>query len=340
MFALMQISMAAGVFYTNDDVNFRSGPSIDSSVISTLISGSKIEVLEHGWSNVKYDGMEGFVRSDFLVISANGNSGFYVTTDTVNFRTGSSLESAVISTLHLATAVEVISHGWSQVSVNGSTGYVRSDFISSSASSSSSESQAADTTLKTNDGVNLRSGPSTEYSVLATLNANTNVRVLEHNPDGWSKVEHNGNTGYIRSDFLSVSGRSVELLEWSSVRNLIQYGTTIRVYDVGTGISFNIQCFSKGDHADVETLTKADSEAHLRTHGGVRTWNARPVWVTIADRTIAASLHGMPHDVSWVPDNDMDGHICLHFLGSTTSSTSASYKANLQNAVQEAWDAR
>jgi hypothetical protein len=116
-------------------------------------------------------------------------------------------------------------------------------------------------------------------------------------------------------------------------------GVPMRVVDVRTGISFNLQSFSIGDHADVEPPTLADTEAKLSSRGGRWSWAPRPVWVTINGRTIAGALAGMPHDVSTIPDNGVNGHFCLHFRGSTTTSTSATYRRDLQNAVTEAFEA-
>lgn len=340
-FALAMTSLAAESLVTTDSVNFRTGPSLDASVIATLNTGASVEVLEHnpsGWSKVKSNGTTGYIRSDFLTVPPGASSMVFRTTDGVNFRRSPSLDAEILATLPGRTEVEVLEHdpsGWSKVTVNGTTGYIRSDFLSITGAGS-----AGSTTMRTNDGVNFRVAPSTDSDIIRVLRANSEVQVLENNSNGWSRVIHEGSTGYVRSDFLSVNGRNVELLDWSIVRNMITCGEIIPVYDVRTGLSFNIKCFSVGVHADVEPATRADMEIHLRTHNGVRSWSARPVWVTIAGHTIAASLHGMPHDVSTIPDNGMDGHICLHFLGSTAGNSSESYKRDLQNAVQEAWNAR
>ena len=341
LFIFSQSAIAAEYYITTDDVNFRTGSSLDASIIDTISSGTGVEVLEHGWSKVRFDGSTGYIRSDFIDRTSISGSLVYKTTDGVNFRNGSSLDSSIIATLSPGTKVEVLEHGWSKVKAGDQVGYIRSDFLVNPATVSLSASAGTSKQiLKTIDGVNVRSGPSTSYSILKTLEANTEVEVLERDPDGWTKIIHDGTIGYIRSDLLSVNGRKVELLEWSTVKNMIPLRTSMRVYDVRTGISYSIKCFSAGDHADVETVTKADTAAHLKTHNGVRSWSARPVFVTIGDRTVAASLHGMPHDVSWISDNDMNGHLCLHFLGSTTSSSSAKYKSDLQSAVQEAWNSR
>ena len=355
-FVLMQTVLAAEMHVTDDDINFRSEPSMESDVIMSVNTKTVIDVLEHdptGWSKVKVNGTVGYIRSDYLTIPSGVEYVSFRTTADVNFRISPSLDSGVISTLTTGSAVQVLEYdpaGWAKVSSNGTVGYAKSEFLmlviqgaqqtAGSASETQSQSSQSQSTLKTIDGVNFRFGPSLDADIITTLNAGVSVEVLERDVDGWSKVMFDGTIGYIKADLLSVNGRVVELLNWSVVRNMIQRGTPIYTIDVRTGRTFTIQCFSIGDHADVEPLTRADTDTMFDIRGGVWSWAARPVWVSIGGHLIAASIHGMPHDVSTIPDNGMNGHLCLHFLGSTTSSSSASYKADLQNAVQEAWNAR
>jgi len=114
--------------------------------------------------------------------------------------------------------------------------------------------------------------------------------------------------------------RGVQLLHWDEVRSFLPLGRPIQIFDVGTGISFNVISMSNGLHADVEPATAADT-AKLYEAFGAHTWNARPVWVTIGERTVAAAIHSMPHASDTVAGNDMVGHVCLHFYGSTTHNT-------------------
>lgn len=54
----------------------------------------------------------------------------------------------------------------------------------------------------TTDGVNLRSEPNTECSVVTVLEQGTQVRMVGEE-DGWVKVSYNNQEGYIRADFLT-----------------------------------------------------------------------------------------------------------------------------------------
>jgi len=349
-FIVIQTASAAETLVTNDAVNFRSSPSLDASVITSFGPGVSVEVLEHdpvGWSKVRVNGTTGYIKSDYLTIPSGVEYVTFITIDGVNFRSGPSLDASVLWGVGIDTPVAVFEHnpvGWSKVRIDGVMGYIKSEFLalpiqgSQQANSTSAQSRSH-VTLKTVDGVNFRSGPSLDASIIRTIDTGTSVDVLERDPSGWSMVSFEGTIGYIKSDLLSVNGRVVELMNWSEVRKILKNGVPIYTIDVRTGRTFTIQCFSIGDHADVEPLTQADTDTMFDIRGGVWSWAARPIWVNIGDHLIAASIHGMPHDVSTIRDNGMNGHLCLHFLGSTTSSTSASYKADLQNAVMEAWNA-
>ena len=113
----------------------------------------------------------------------------------------------------------------------------------------------------------------------------------------------------------------VEKLHWHEVRRIFPYHVPTRITDIGTGIYFYVITMSNGNHADVETVTAYDTELLFQAFGGIKTWVARPVWVTLGDRTISAALHSMPHAGWVVQGNNMDGHLCLHFYGSTTHNT-------------------
>jgi hypothetical protein len=245
-------------------------------------------------------------------------------------------------TVATGTNVEVLEHdpaGWSRVKINGTTGYIKSEFLARPPSQQGASSQPS-FFLRTADGVRFRAGPSTDHNTLRLLRGGTLVEVLEQVTVGdfnWSKVKVGSDIGYIRSDLLSIGGGNIELLDWSAAKDLVPLRTNIRVLDVRTGISFNLRAFSKGNHADVEPPAREDTDAILRTRNGVWAWAPRPVWVTIGNRVIAASLNGMPHDVSTISDNGMNGHLCLHF--NNTVANNKSYQRDLNNAVMEAWNA-
>ena len=345
-------------FRATAGVNVRSGASTGADIIDSVARGGNVEVLEHvpnAWSRVRVDGTAGFIRSDFLTRSEPGTSigvgpsaqvasatqaapTTLRTVGNVNMRSGPSTNYNRIALLAPNTSVEVLAalpSGWSRVNHGGTTGYISSELISAAGAPNQSVVRLYTNTA----GVRLRSGPSTNYRIVDSFSVGTAVEVLENRADGWSRVRHGGNTGFIRSDLLGPS-TTFQMIEWSEARRIIPTGRNFRVVDVRTGISFNLRAFSIGRHADVEPVTQADTDAILRTRNGNWSWAARPVWVTIGDRTFPASLNGMPHGGGTISGNGINGHFCLWFRGSnSTGSTSVSYRNNMLAAVEEAWRA-
>lgn len=350
-------ALAADVFTTDTTVRLRAEASTASEVITTLPPGTSVEVLEHdpaGWSRVKAGDAIGHIRSDLLTFPAGSLPATFRTTEGVNMRSTQSTDGEVVRRIYAGESVEVLDHdpaGWSRVRYDGSEGFVRSDFLmrrisssgttSSGSSSRSSSSSGGNETrvMWTTDGVNLRSGPSTDASIIRTVSAGSAVSVTGYNPSGWSSVSVGGSSGYIKSEFLRPSTSSVELLEWSAVKRILQRHVPYQVIDVRTGTTYKIQAFSLGNHADVEPPTQADTDILHNLYGGVWSWNPRPVWVLIDGRLIAAAINGMPHGGGVISGNGMNGQICLHFFGSYVHNGNASYARQMQGGVMEAFEA-
>lgn len=144
--------------------------------------------------------------------------------DVVNIRSGPGTDADIVGTLAAGGKVTVTGEtsGWYQVSVNGVTGYIRKDFLTStqtttpsttSAANSTSDSASAAeiasasnyssaSTLYTTDGVNVRANPGTGSGVLATLGAGSAVTVIGET-DNWYIVSTGSGKGYIAKSYLS-----------------------------------------------------------------------------------------------------------------------------------------
>ncbi|MCL2224374.1 MAG: SH3 domain-containing protein [Defluviitaleaceae bacterium] len=198
-------------------------------------------------------------------------------------------------------------------------------------------------TFITTSRLNLRTAPGTYNERIRTVNPGTRVEVLDFGCGYWFEVYHNGTTGFMYAAHLRELGDGtsafgeVELLHWSYARYVMTLGTIATLIDVRTGLSWQVASFSNGNHADIETITAEDTAIKLQAFGSW-TWTPRPVIVLINDRTIAASVNGMPH-AGWTRSgNNMNGHVCLHFLGSTTHRPAAQHVRDHQNAVMEAYN--
>lgn len=137
---------------------------------------------------------------------------------------------------------------------------------------------------------------------------------------------------------ISNTNSRVELMHWDKVREILPIGVPIKIHDILTGLTYNVQSLSNGLHADVETVTAADTEIMFETFGREWSWDVRPVWVTVGNYILAASINGQPHSVYTISDNNMDGHVCLHFYGSTTHNGNLDFARLHQDKVIEAWE--
>ena len=125
------------------------------------------------------------------------------TGSSLRIRAETSTSSEIITTLDKSVAVAILddtTEGWYQVAYNGKTGYVSADYLLMD------QDNVFETYGRVNgDGVNVRSGASTEAEVLASVNTGTIVTV-NGLVDGWYDVTcQYGTKGYIRSDFLDLT---------------------------------------------------------------------------------------------------------------------------------------
>ncbi|MBM7566372.1 hypothetical protein [Paenibacillus sacheonensis] len=112
-----------------------------------------------------------------------------------------------------------------------------------------------------------------------------------------------------------------KLLTWPEAKSIVTMKSNLSVVDLETGLRFEVQRRAGSTHADVQPLTKRDTEIMKRIYQGKWSWRRRAILVVKDGQTIAASMNGMPHGGDGIPDNDFQGHFCIHFLGSSTHKT-------------------
>ena len=211
---------------TANDVNFRSGPSTSYSVIGKFNKGDKVEYLgESGsWIKVKYSDKTGYVYEEYVgEDTSNTTTIKYVNATSLNVRSGPSTSYSVIGKLSNGTKVEVIStsNGWSKIKYDGGTGYVSSKYLSSSSTESSTTTKYVNAT-----SLNVRSGPSTSYSIIGQLSNGERVEVISTS-NGWAKIKYNGQTGYVSSKYLSNTASDSSSSTSTSVNKVISLAKSL-----------------------------------------------------------------------------------------------------------------
>lgn len=125
------------------------------------------------------------------------------TGSSLRMRAEASTSASIVTTLDKSVAVAVLDDsidGWYKVNYNGNVGYVSADYLVIDQDNIFESYGSVNT-----DGVNVRSGASTDSAVLASVDAGTIVTVNAF-VDGWYDVTcEYGTEGYIRSDFLDLT---------------------------------------------------------------------------------------------------------------------------------------
>lgn len=113
----------------------------------------------------------------------------------------------------------------------------------------------------------------------------------------------------------TISAANVRYANWyTEVKAKCRQYPNATVYDFTTGISWQVNMFSLGAHADSEPLTATDTANMNKAFGGKTTWTAKAVWVVFSDGTVyMGSTHNYPHAPSNIRNNNFDGHLCIHF---------------------------
>ena len=195
-------------------LNLREYPSYSAKVLGIYYNGAVCRVINNanGWYMVEIDGMIGYFRHEFLVVS--GASSATVTAANgkpVNLRSGPSTAYQAVCSIKAGTPVSVLlkGNGFWQISANGTTGFMSSAYLS--------EGKGADDRPVTsgylivtspNQGkVNLRAQPSSSAKVLTQYASGTRLEVVEGGLN-WCKVygKSSGLTGYIMTRFTTVYG--------------------------------------------------------------------------------------------------------------------------------------
>ena len=195
-------------------LRLRSEPSTSSSTLAYLNTGAQVEILEDlgDWLQVSYKGSTGYLFASYVSSSANasvvsaaaaesvaGATGV-ITGSTVNFRSGPSMDDSIITTLTDGTELTIVSvtEDWCMVDLDDQEGYVKADYVSVNGIP-----LVDPRGIITGDCVNVRSTPSTEGSIITKVYAGNLVDLIALEGD-WYTVSCDGQTGYIRSDFLRV----------------------------------------------------------------------------------------------------------------------------------------
>ncbi len=209
---------------TTAKLNVRKGPGTKYAKMGTLSKGAKVEVitkLPSGWYKIKYKGTYGYVLGKYVKLNTPQQDEKVIatgkTTAQLNVRKGSSTKYAKIGSLSKGAKVEIVSklsNGWYKIKYNGTYGYVSGAYVKlDSEQPKPGEDEKIIATGKTTvSSLNVRSGPSSNYSKLGILTKGTKVEVVERYSNGWYKIKYKGSYGYVSGAYVSLDGSKGEVI--------------------------------------------------------------------------------------------------------------------------------
>ena len=140
-----------------------------------------------------------------ITASAAGNTMYgigFVNASSLRLRSEANTNSTILATAYRNECVAVISKSgeWYKVNYNLQEGYMHEDYLTVS----TKENAELGYGKVTGSGVNMRSGPSTSYTVAAVSSKGDKCYIIGLN-NGWYKVIYNGKICYIRSDYVELT---------------------------------------------------------------------------------------------------------------------------------------
>ena len=218
---------ASGYAYTTDAVNVRSGPGTSYSVLGYYNRGDLVTItgtVSNGWTQVRLPGgVVGYVNSSYLTnsypaggynpITIPSGSNFKVTTSALNIRTGPGTNYGIIGVLKKGDQVTRIGQNgkWFKIATsNNVEAWVSSKYLASvDGTAAYVDDTTSPTVLYATTGLNVRSGPSTKYSIVGGLNKGDRVTKIGKSGN-WTKIAWGGGSAYVYTKYLQASPSSYQ----------------------------------------------------------------------------------------------------------------------------------
>lgn len=145
--------------------------------------------------------------------------------ETVNVRKSASTDAEKLGKVmggDTITVVENLDNGWSRIDYQGEEGFVKSEFLEMSEgapAASAENAEGGEQTAADNGGnggdsvigkvtakerVRIRKGASTDSEQLGSADQGSTFELIMEQADGWCKIKYNGQTAYIKSDFVTI----------------------------------------------------------------------------------------------------------------------------------------
>ena len=194
----------------------------------------------------------------------------FVTASSLRLRSEANSSSTMLDTAPKNDCVVVISKTgeWYKVNYNLQEGYMHADYLSVAAR----ENAELGYGKITGNSVNLRTGPSTAYSVAAVSSKDEKCYIIGIN-NGWYKVIYKGKLAYIRSDYVALTEIPYENKESVNSPKFFRLGKSTGVAPSASALNGTAASGSNsasGTAPTVNPISGTQILAEARKHLGVR----------------------------------------------------------------------
>ena len=192
---------------TVDTLHLRASRGTDSSIVTNLKQGDTFQISssKKGWYGVTFNGLNGYVKAEYVSTSETTSTGYIqVTSTSLKLRSGAGTDYKQLDIVPYGTLLSVKDSigSWYRVEYDGTTGYVCGDYVSST--TSAGFKAYPDFAKITASSLALRTKSSMDAQLLCSIPEGTVVAVSGMK-DGWYKVIYGTQKGYINASYTSKS---------------------------------------------------------------------------------------------------------------------------------------
>lgn len=235
-------------------LNVRSGPSVNSSVISKFKKNTSISGVKEGsWLRVITNGKTGYVSMNYLTEETNNKTDNedtvdkikrYVSCGILNVRSGPGTGNKIIGQITKGNYIYgVFEKDWFKFSYNGTIAYVSGQYLTKEPQDMTVVNPENKTVKRvTTANLNARSGPSTNFSLVKTVKEGT-VLTGEYIGD-WFKVIDGTSLLYFSGEYL----KEISEEEYEKEQDYVERKTTANLNGrSGPGVKYKkLITISKG----------------------------------------------------------------------------------------------
>ena len=196
-------------------LNVRSAPNGSASIIGKLNHGTTVTITgESGdWYQIESGSLKGYASKEYITLEGSASqerTGTVTGANSLRVRSGPGTSYSRVTSISRGTTVTILgeTNGWYRVRLsNGTVGYCSKEYITVSGGSGNNGGEEYGTGIvDVSSSLNVRSGPSTSSSVVASLSNGAKVTILSRESNGWYRIRtSSGVTGYVSGEYIKLA---------------------------------------------------------------------------------------------------------------------------------------